>query len=191
MIPSYSVQKGRLEARDRNNDKVIFVEFQYNPYQIIRTIKPQYLSSDPFRIKDVPEETLSFKMELDATGRIDQTKSETMGIYPQLSLLEILVYPQSSKIRENSEHLNKGEIVILPPDVPELLLVLGDKRVLPVQIQSMTVTEMDYDCSLTPIRAEVSLTLRVFNYSEVFSDHPTFDYLLAYHMFKERMARGG
>ncbi len=191
MIPSYTVQKGRLEARDRGTDKVIFVDFQYNPNEIKRTLRQQYIADDPFRVNDLPEETLDFDIELDATDGIELAKSKKEGIYPQLSLLELLVYPQSSKIRKDSERLNKGEIAIRPTEVPEILLVLGDKRVLPVQIQTMVVKEKEYDCGLTPIRAEVSLTLRVFKYNEVFSDHPTFDYLLAYHMFKERMARSG
>lgn len=192
MIPSYTVQKGRLEARDSSNKSVISIEFQYNPSQITRTLKPQYVANDPFHIIDIPEETLSFKIELDATDSIGPAKGEAEGIYPQLSRLEILLYPQSSKIKENSDLLNDGQIaVILSQEVPELFLVLGDKRVLPVQIQSITVTEIDYDCSFTPIRAEVSLSLRVFKYGELSPSQPMFDHLLAYHQFKEKMARGG
>jgi hypothetical protein len=45
--------------------------------------------------------------------------------------------------------------------------VWGPARVVPVKIESFSVTEQDFDQILNPIRAEISLELRVLTYREL------------------------
>ncbi|MGH7647032.1 MAG: hypothetical protein ACREND_02865, partial [Gemmatimonadaceae bacterium] len=46
---------------------------------------------------------------------------------------------------------------------PRLLFVWGVARVLPVLIESMTITEQQYDALLNPVEAEVSIGLAVID----------------------------
>lgn len=44
---------------------------------------------------------------------------------------------------------------------PRILFIWGLTRVLPVTIDSMTISELEYDSILNPLRAEVDMTLSV------------------------------
>ena len=44
---------------------------------------------------------------------------------------------------------------------PRILFIWGLTRVLPVTIDSMSITELEYDALLNPLRAEVDITLSV------------------------------
>ena len=53
------------------------------------------------------------------------------------------------------------------PSAPLTLFVWGPKRVLPVKLTEFSITEEAYDAALNPIRAKVSLGLRVLSYSDL------------------------
>ena len=80
-----------------------------------------------------------------------------MGIYPQLSALEMLVYPKTSLVIANTVLLALGTIEIIPPSAPLTIFVWGAKRAVPVKVAEFSITEEAYDAALNPIRAKVSL----------------------------------
>ncbi|WP_413264453.1 hypothetical protein [Floridanema flaviceps] len=179
------------------NQLVSTIAFQYNPDTIGRTLNPQMSNqagakAEALYIKGAPSETIKLDIELDATDELekgDKTAIE-LGIYPQLSALEILVYPESNQIAFNMSQAKNGTIAIVMPEAPLTLLIWGNKRVLPVQLTDYNINEEAYDVNLNPIRAKVSLSLRVLNYSDLPWDRGA-KLFLAHHKGKERMAKKG
>ena len=74
----------------------------------------------------------------------------TLGIYPQLSALEMLVYPKSALVIANTALLAAGTIEIVPPTAPLTLFIWGVKRILPVRITEFSITEEAYDTGAEP-----------------------------------------
>ena len=70
------------------------------------------------------------------------------------------------------------------------LFVWGPKRALPVKLNEFSITEEAHDMHLNPIRAKVSLGLRVLSYSDLPLTHPGYALFLAHQVTKEAMARG-
>ena len=56
---------------------------------------------------------------------------------------------------------------MIEPAAPLVLFVWGVKRVLPVQISSMSIAEDFFDGALNPLRAKVHLEMRVLNYYDL------------------------
>ena len=79
----------------------------------------------------------------------------------------MLLYPKSALVIANEVLLNIGVIEIIPPEAPLTLFVWGVKRILPVRLTELSITEEAYDPNLNPIRAKVSLGLRVLNYHDL------------------------
>ena len=112
----------------------------------------------------------------------------SMGIYPQLSALEMLLYPKSALVIANTVLMAAGTIEVIPPEAPFTLFIWGPKRVLPVRLTGFTITEEAHDPSLNPIRAKASLDLRVLSYSDFSVTHPGYALFLAHQVVKETMA---
>lgn len=92
-------------------------------------------------------------MEFDATDGLESGAgtATSMGVYPQLSALEMLVYPKTAYIVAQTV-LAAGTLEIAVPQAPLTLFVWGAKRVVPVQLSSFTIDEEAYDVNLTHIR---------------------------------------
>ncbi len=71
------------------------------------------------------------------------------------------------------------------------MFVWGPKRALPVKLTEFSITEEAHDLKLNPIRAKVSLGLRVLTYSDLPLAHPGYSLFLAHQVAKEAMARIG
>ena len=56
--------------------------------------------------------------------------------------------------------------------VPIVLFAWGPKRVLPVRVTALTITETLYDAQLNPTHAEAAVTLRVLTPAELFAARP-------------------
>ncbi len=191
--------KGAIVAIDVTTNKIVnTIAFQYNPETITRTLNSQILGgekgakSEILRIKGAPTETLKLDVELDATDQLetgDKIASE-LGIYPQLSALEILIYPSTRQVFTNMLLAGIGTIEIIPMEAPMTLLIWGEKRVLPVQLNDFSITEEAYDVNLNPIRAKVSLSLQVLNSSNLPGNKGA-KLFQAHHKAKERMANQG
>ena len=68
------------------------------------------------RIEGAPQETITLKVVIDAVDQLSQgdPAAGLMGIYPQLSALELLVYPSSATVIANNALLLAGTMEILP-----------------------------------------------------------------------------
>lgn len=191
--------KGAIVAIDLTNNKIVnTIAFQYNPDTITRSLKPQISAGEndvkekTLQIKGAPTETLNFKVEIDATDQLEKADkvASQLGIYPQLSALEMLIYPSTRQVFPNMENAGRGMIEILPMEAPMTLLILGEKRVIPVVLNDFSITEQAYDVNLNPIRAEVTLNLRVLNYSDLPWNKGA-KLFYAHHKAKEQMANKG
>jgi hypothetical protein len=111
-----------------------------------------------------------------------------MGIYPQLSALEMILYPKSALVIANTVLLALGTIEVIPPESPMTLFIWGRKRILPVRLTEFSITEEAHDVNLNPIRAKASLGMRVLTYSDLPLTHPGYGIFLAHQVVKEAMA---
>ena len=114
--------------------------------------------------------------------------AESVGIHPQLAVLETLLYPRSALVISNAELMLAGSLQIVPPIAPLTLFIWGATRVLPVRLSDFTITEQAYDNNLNPLRATVTLSLRVLTYDDVPMNHPSYALFLSHHVVKEAMA---
>jgi hypothetical protein len=103
----------------------------------------------------------------------------------------MLLYPKSSLVVANTALMLAGTLEIVPPQAPFTLFIWGPKRVLPVRLTDFSITEEAHDANLNPIRAKVSLTLRVLSYSDFAVDHPGYYLFLAHQIAKEALATIG
>jgi hypothetical protein len=190
--------KGAIVVLDSSGATVSStIPFQYNPESLSRTLQVQAASNEggermeALRLEGAPVETFKLDVEIDATDELEkgQEPAVSLGIYPQLSALETLIYPTSDQVRKNMQLADKGTLEILPMEAPMTLLVWGDKRLLPVRITDFSITEEAYDINLNPIRAKVSLGLRVLNYNDLPWNQRASRLFMAHHKSKERMAR--
>ncbi|MFQ5858556.1 MAG: hypothetical protein ACE5LU_23400, partial [Anaerolineae bacterium] len=187
---------GAIIGIDLLNPLASVIIFQYNPKSLTRKLDAQTAGEDAarsevLRLSGPPKETITInKLEIDATDQLEQAQATavSMGIYPQLSALEMLLYPKSSLVIANTVLLAVGTIEVVPPEAPFTLFVWGAKRVLPVRITGFTITEQEYDPNLNPIRATVNLSMRVLTYNDFPVTHPGYALFLAHQVIKETMA---
>ncbi len=125
--------------------------------------------SEALRLRGAPMETIRVAIEIDATDQLERPEADavSLGIYPQLSALEMLVYPSSAEVLANTVALAAGTIEVVPPEAPLTLFAWGPSRVLPVRVNEFSIAEQSYDQQLNPIRASVSLGLRVLSYNDL------------------------
>jgi hypothetical protein len=173
------------------------VVFQYNPAEVSRSLTLDK-SADPDtpggeRIALAPKETMSMKVMIDAVEQLEARSllARGLGIYPQLSALEMLLYPASVLVLANTTLAKAGAMQIVPPDMPLTVLIWGLKRVVPVRLTSLSITEEMYDPSLNPIRAQADLSLDVMSYDDFQPDDRGYYVFLAYQVVKETMAAIG
>jgi hypothetical protein len=192
------VIKGAIVGLDIFNPLASVVVFQYNPDTLTRTLQAQTAGeagsrAEVTRLKGAPVETIKLDVEIDATDQLEHAENlaTSAGIYPQLSALEMLIYPKSATVIANTVRLALGQLEIVPPAAPLTFLVWGFKRVLPVRLTDFSITEEAYDVGLNPIRARVSLGLRVLSYNDLSVKNPAYHVFLAHQIVKEALATLG
>lgn len=165
------------------------VPFQYNPHTLTRSfeLKVGVAGPEAGQIGHAPNETIKLELELDATDGLGDG-ADTHGIGPQLAALEELVSRSSVAIIADLVLLNLGTIEVVPPTTRLTLFIWGPKRVMPVVITELAVTEEAHDRNLNPLRARVSLGLRALNWNDVSQTHPAFGIALAHKMRTEALA---
>jgi hypothetical protein len=173
------------------------VELQYNPDTLTRTLQPQGVPeggdrAEAMRLKGPPVETIKLEAELDVTDALERPdenpQSVEQGLYPQLAALEALVYPDSGRLQSNHDLQALGTLEILGAPGPLTLFVWSKQRVLPVRLTDITVTEEAFDPNLNPIRARISLGMRVLNINDVPYGSKGGSLSMAHHQTKERLA---
>jgi hypothetical protein len=186
-----------LDPLTSNITRVIVL--QYAPDTLTRTLQVQGTGSDSgdrsevLRLKGPAVETLKLDAEIDATDQLETAQPGAVvlqsGIFPQLSALETLIYPSTTQILSNHALAAAGVLEILPMETPLTLFVWSASRIVPVRITELSVTEEAFDTQLNPIRAKVSLGLRVLSITDLGFDHRGSSIYLAYQRVKETFAR--
>jgi hypothetical protein len=196
LTSSPKVRKAALVSVELQNPASTAIVFQYNPESVSRTLQPQFMgdgsgdTQDFVRLRGAPVETMQLEVEIDATDHLasGDAVAHQAGIHPQLAQLEMLLYPKSSLVAFNTQRLMAGSMEILPPAAPMTFLVWGLRRVVPVRLTDLSVTEEQHDPDLNPIRARVSLGLRVLSYNDLPLNGPGYNVFVAHQMAKEAMA---
>src|SRR5262249_59331787 len=104
----------------------------------------------------------------------------------QWGALEMLIYPPSAQIQSDNSLAQAGTIEVAPMEAPLTLFVWSPNRILPVRLTEFSITEEAFDANLNPIRAKVSLGLRVLNVLDLDFSHKGNSLFMAYHQQKER-----
>lgn len=192
--------KGAIIGIDPFNPLASVIVFQYNPHTLTRDLSARTMGggegakTEALRLTGAPKETIKLsEIMIDASDQLERgdKTATSMGIYPQLSALEMLLYPKSSIVIANKVLALMGTIEIVPPEAPMTLFIWGIKRVLPVRLTSLTITEELYDPKLNPICAKVGLSLQVLSYSDLPTLHPGSFLFMAHQISKEVMATIG
>ena len=189
--------KGGIVLVDYNTGAVQrLIPLQYNPETLTRTLQAQGVGPesgphvDQFRAKGPPIETFKLEAELDATDLLDtgDPLATASGIAPQLAALETVIYPTSTQLQQANARTQAGTLEIVPMDAPLMLFVWSRDRVVPVKITEFSVTEEMFDSNLNPIRAKVSLGLRVLTIDDIDFTSVAGSIYLTYQQRKERLA---
>ncbi|MCG8461655.1 MAG: hypothetical protein MI919_35690, partial [Holophagales bacterium] len=175
----------------KNASNKLTVPFQYNPKSLKRSLEPQLYSSTgdaAVRYSDAPRQTIGVQVQLESVfpTRIQDTSN---GIQPLLAALELLIYPKSTDLTKYFLQLDSGTMQAVPPLAPLILFVWGPRRVLPVELTQVSVTENLFDPQLNPIRADVDLSMTLYSFKESPQDER--DYLMAYLQNMESIAGQG
>jgi hypothetical protein len=172
------LQKGAIVGVDPLNPLASVIVFQYNPHTLTRTLRAQTAGGEggvegargeALRLKGPPQETIRLNVEIDAADQLEQGQSPatTMGLYPALAALEMLLYPKSALVIANEVLARVGVIEVVPPEAPLTLFIWGAQRTVPVRITGFTITEEAFDPNLNPIRAKVDLDMQVLSYQDL------------------------
>jgi hypothetical protein len=157
------------------------VIFQFNPETLTRTIqvppRPSGAAArETSQAGDPAIEKISLKAQFSAADELGANKflARTMGVGPRLAALEKMVNPASklsgllgAAIDAIGGALGIGgggsdpRQVVPREKYPRILFIWGPFRILPVVIESMSITELQYDFLLNPIQADVTIGLSV------------------------------
>lgn len=138
-----------------------------------------------------PPETFSLALELDATDALEKPESHPVafisGVADRIAAMEMLLYPQVDSLLGGllgsiSGSLSVGASVgggsgiggglggslgqgqtVPRGTVPVVLFVWGPGRIVPVRLTAFSVEEQAYSPSLYPIRAKVTIGLKILS----------------------------
>lgn len=158
------------------------IALQYNPDSLSRSYQVQGVGGEgggeraqPFRLKGPAIETIKLEAEIDATDALERpgqnANTVQYGIAPQLAVLEGLVNPTTAELRALDAKSKAGTLEILPPEAPLVLFIWSASRIVPVRVTEFSITEEAFDPALNPMRAKVSLGLRVMTTDDLGFDH--------------------
>ena len=174
------------------------ISMQYNPDTLTRSLQARGVTSeggdrlDALRLTGPPAETIKLDAEIDATDQLEHPdinpNAVQFGIQPQLAALETMIYPPSAQILNEDSLAQAGTIEVAPVEAPLALFVWSANRILPIRLTDFSITEEAFDVNLNPIRAKVSLSMRVLNVNDLQFDHKGNSLFMAYQQQKERLA---
>ena len=166
------------------------IVFQYNPETMTRTLEvwsqngggESTASNDTSHTAQPfdPPETFSLALELDAADSLENPESHPVafisGVADRIAAMEMLLYPQGDSLlgglmgsisgalsgASTSTGGGGGTVQPVPRGtVPVVLFVWGPGRIVPVRLTSFSVEEQAYSPLLYPIRAKVSIGLKI------------------------------
>lgn len=174
------------------------ITLQYNPDTLSRSFQIKGVAgeggdrSEALRLKGPPVETIKVEAEIDATDQLEfpdrNPNAAQLGIQPVLAALEILIYPSSSQLQSNNGLAQAGTLEIAPMETALAVFVWSKNRIVPVRLTDFSITEEAFDPSLNPIRAKVSLGMRVLTIDDLGFDHKGGGLFMSYLQAKEGLA---
>jgi hypothetical protein len=195
---SPKILKGGIALVEPDTGRVLrVIALQYNPETLSRTLQAQSVGaeggtdrSEALRLKGPPVEIYNLDAEIDAVDQLDdgETLVQQLGILPHLAALELLVYPTSAQLNDYHAAAGRGELQIAPIEAPLSLFIWSVSRVVPVRVTDFTINEEFFDTKLNPIRAKVTLGMRVLSVSDLGFEHRGGALYLRYQKEKERLA---
>jgi len=196
---SPKVLKGGIVLIDAESARVHrIISLQYNPDSLSRSLQIQAAGAEagqrqePLRFKGAAIETIKLEAEIDAADQLERPDEHRAavehGIQPQLAVLEALAYPTSAQLIAVDRQASSGTLEIAPMEAPLTLFVWSKSRIVPVRVTDFSITEEAFDPSLNPIRAKVSLGLRVLSVDDLGFTHKGGSLFLSYLTTKEQLA---
>jgi hypothetical protein len=174
------------------------IVLQYNPETLTRTLTPKTTPSEAgdrletMRLTGPAVETIKLDAEIDATDQLESPNENRdaaqFGIYPQLASLETIVYPTASQLQTNNSLAQAGTLEIVPVEAPLSVFVWSESLVVPVRLTEFSITEEAFDPALNPIRAKVSVGMRVLSVNDVPFNHRANSIFMAYMQQKQNLA---
>lgn len=167
--------------------------FQFNPESISHSWSPAQSASqseddNPLAVRGAPGESFDFTLVMDSSDMIADGSpvaegiATVSGIYTRLAALEMLMHPMGggdSLLGSVSVSVSAGGISagaaaaaeqapIPAAQLPTVLFVWGPGRILPVKVNSLSITETLYDpLLLHPTHAEARVGLQVMTPREL------------------------
>jgi Contractile injection system tube protein len=174
------------------------ISLQYNSDSLSRTLQVQATGGDannrsePLRFKGPAVETYKLEADIDATDQLEFPQQNAiaaqLGIQPQLALLELLVQPGAAQLAAVDAQASSGTLEIAPMLAPLVLFIWGKNRIVPVKVTDFSIAEEAFDPTLNPIRAKVSLGLRVLSTDDLGFSSRGGSLFMVYLQGKEQLA---
>src|ERR1700730_3007890 len=192
--------KGGIVTMDPDTSAIkSVIALQYNPDSLSRTLQIQAMPGgqdgvrvDVLRLRGPALETIKIEAELDATDQLEFPNqfptAVQYGLQPQLAQLEMLINPTVETLLADDAMANAGTLEIIPLEQPLTLFVWSRSRVVPIRLTEFSITEEAFDTSLNPIRAKVSLGMRVLSVDDVGFDEKSGGLFMTYLRAKEQFA---
>jgi hypothetical protein len=172
------------------------IALQYNSDTLTRSFQIQGVGggdrSEALRLKGPPVETIKLDAEIDAADQLEFPEQNAnivqSGLHSQLAALETMIYPSSSQLQANNSLANAGTLEIIPMETPLMLFIWSKNRILPVRLTEFSITEEAFDPSLNPIRAKVSLGMRVLSIDDLGFSHKGGSLFMSFLQNKEQLS---
>ena len=172
---SPKVLKGALVRVDDDRAPAQVFAFQYNPETLLRKIEERGGGAGEMRssrVRRTPQENITCSLMLDATEALERPEENPEvlenGIAPMLAALELLMYERESRSARWWEFWRLGAS---SGPGPLALFIWGAKRAIPVRLVGLDIAELQHDPELRPIRATVTVTMRVVAEEDLPSGH--------------------
>jgi hypothetical protein len=192
-----SLIRGGLVQLDSQSGQVKnVITLQYNPDTLSRSLQIKGVGGDgaefseAMRLKGPPVETIKLEAEIDATDKLETGDAtvQQLGLHAQLAQIETLVYPTTGRLRSNNSEASSGSLEIITSNKDLLLFVWSRTRILPVRISEFSVTEEGFDAALNPLRAKLSIGMRVLTVDDLAFDSRGGSIFMSYLEQKEQLA---
>ena len=189
--------RGGIILVDAQTSAVLrIITLQYNPETLSRSLQIKGAGGEAgdhleaMRLKGPPVETIKLEAEIDVTDQLEagDAQAAALGLHPQLAMLELIVYPSSGQLLANNSEAKSGTLEIAPAEAPLTLFVWSTNRILPVRLTEFNITEEAFDAALNPVRAKLSLGMRVLTVDDLGFDHRGGNLFLSYLQQKEQLA---
>lgn len=191
------ILKGGIVVLEPQSGAVLrIIPLQYNPDTLTRSFQIKGTGAESgdrleaLRLKGPPVETIKVEAEIDATDQLEVVDSDAteMGLHPLLAALEVLIYPASRTLQDNNATAASGTLEIVAAEAALTVFVFGPRRIVPVRITELSITEEAFDTALNPIRAKISLGMRVLTIDDVGFAEKSGGLFMTYLKAKEQLA---